>query len=399
MNTLLKQGLMVLACTAMASSVLAQQKNTALEQLKINQIQVLGTHNSYARPVDPKLFEAIKPMLDIMQGSYLDKMPAAQKEKFLEYHPNDMGLAEGLKYDHPRLTEQLDSGLRSLELDVYYDPQGGRYADPAGYRALRSKGVTDLAYMDKTDLDKPGFKLLHMADLDFRTHNTTLISALTELKAWSEQNPNHAPIFIMIEAKDTGIPFFPNATKVLPFDEEAFAALDKDIVQVMGKDKLIVPDDIRGHYKTLRDAVQGGNWPTVAAARGKFIFLLLPSMAGMGEYGGAYVKNAPNLENKVMFVQSSPESSFGAFILLDNAKIRQQEIQKYVKQGFLVRTRADIETYEAKVNDYSRAEAAFKSGAQVISTDFFKSTNTYGTPYRVQLPNGRDIQANPVNVK
>jgi len=42
------------------STAVAQTKNPALESLKINQIQVLGTHNSYARPVDPRLFQAIK---------------------------------------------------------------------------------------------------------------------------------------------------------------------------------------------------------------------------------------------------------------------------------------------------------------------------------------------------
>lgn len=399
MKSIYKQGLFLWSCISMVSTVVGQTKNPALESLKINQIQVLGTHNSYARPVDPRLFQAIKPALDYLEKNYLDKMPPAQKEKFMEYHPNGMSLIEGLKYDHPPLTEQLDSGLRSLELDVYYDPEGGRFAEPAGYVALRKAGVENLAYMDKTDLEKPGFKLLHMADLDFRTYHTTLISALKTLKSWSQQNPDHAPIFIMIEAKDTGIPLFPNATKVLPFDGQAFEQLDQDILQTIGRDRLILPDDVRGNYKTLRDAVKAGHWPTVSQARGKFVFLLLPSAAGMGEEGGVYVENAPNLEHKVMFVQSSPTSSYGAFLLLDNAKVRQAEIQRYVKEGFLVRTRADIETYEAKVNDYSRAEAAFKSGAQVISTDFFKATNTYGTPYRVQLPQGRDIQANPVNAQ
>lgn len=397
MKGIYKQGLFLWSCISMMSTAVAQTKNPALESLKINQIQVLGTHNSYARPVDPRLFQAIKPVLDNMEKTYFAKMPAAQKEKFLEYHPNGMSLIEGLKYDHPPLSEQLDSGLRSLELDVYNDPDGGRFAEPAGYVALRKAGVQNLAYMDKTDLEKPGFKLLHMADLDFRTYHTTLVSALKELKSWSQQNPDHAPIFIMIEAKDNGIPLFPNATQVLPFDQKAFELLDQDILQTMGRDRLILPDDVRGGYKTLRDAVKAGHWPTVAQARGKFVFLLLPSAAGLGEEGGAYVKDAPNLEKKVMFVQSSPESSFGAFLLLDNAKMRQSEIQRYVKEGFLVRTRADIETYEAKVNDYSRAEAAFSSGAQIISTDFFKATNTYGTPYRVQLPKARDMQANPIN--
>lgn len=84
---------------------------------------------------------------------------------------------------------------------------------------------------------------------------------------------------------------------------------------------------------------------------------------------------------------------------MDNAIVRQREIQQLVKQGFLVRARTDIETYEAKVNDLTRAKAAFSSGAQIISTDFFREGNGYGTSYVVKLPGGGEARSNPVNGK
>jgi hypothetical protein len=68
-----------------------------------------------------------------------------------------------------------------------------------------------------------------------------------------------------------------------------------------------------------------------------------------------------------------------------------------VKQGYLVRARADIETWEAKTNDPSRAKQALASGAQIVSTDFYKSGNAYGTDYLVQLPGGAAMRCNPVN--
>jgi hypothetical protein len=98
-----------------------------------------------------------------------------------------------------------------------------------------------------------------------------------------------------------------------------------------------------------------------------------------------------------MFAQSSPDSEHAAFLLLDNAIVRQEEIQRYVQQGYLVRARADIETYEAKVNDPTRADAAFSSGAQVVSTDFYQPGNAYGTDYYVQMPGGSVARCNPVN--
>lgn len=64
---------------------------------------------------------------------YILMMPKAQLESFKENHPNGMSMAEGLRYDHPAFPEQLNAGLRNLEIDVYYDPTGNRFNDPAAY--------------------------------------------------------------------------------------------------------------------------------------------------------------------------------------------------------------------------------------------------------------------------
>ena len=63
----------------------------------------------------------------------------------------------------------------------------------------------------------------------------------------------------------------------------------------------------------------------------------------------------------------------------------------------MVRTRSDIETYEAKMNDFTRSKAAFSSGAQVISTDFFHPGNTYGTSYFLYSHQRRGYINNPIN--
>lgn len=402
MNFIKKIALLALYMSFVAQQVKSQQKvefAKAPKNLKINQIQVLGTHNSYAQPVDPAVLVYGDSLISKMMGNYMSTMPKEQQEMFKEYHPNGMSMIEGLKYDHPPFPDQLNAGLRNLEIDVYYDPTGGRFSDPASYRLFKSKGLTNLAPFNKEGLDEPGFKVLHIADFDFRTHYPTLKAALKALKVWSDANPGHIPIFIQLEAKDSGIPIFPNPAQVLKFDEKAFDELDAEIVRELGKDKLITPDQVRGNYATLKEAVLAKNWPTVNDSRGKFIFLMLPSAGGGAGAASPYVKNRPNLEKRVMFIQSTPKDDFAAFFLLDNSIIRQEEIKKYVAMGYMVRTRSDIETYEAKVNDYTRAKAAFSSGAQIISTDFYKRGNGYGTGYVVQLPGKEVALINPVNGK
>ncbi|WP_212002524.1 Ca2+-dependent phosphoinositide-specific phospholipase C [Chitinophaga sp. HK235] len=399
MHTIINRALaaVLLSSAAVAGFAQSSKKTSAqLDALKINQVQVLGTHNSYARPVDSAVLAYIDPILEKMAKGYFAGMSKEQAAAFHEFHPNEMKMSEGLKYNHPPFDVQLDAGVRSLEIDVHYDPTGNRFNDPASYRELRKKGYEQLAPFETKDLDKPGFKVLHMADIDFRTHYTTFKGALSAMKSWSDAHPDHFPIYVMIEAKDKGLPLFPNSAQVLPFDEKAFDELDQEVVSVLGRDKLITPDDVRGKFPTLREAVLARNWPTIKAASGKFIFLLLPSTAGMNLVSD-YAKNKPNLEGRIMFMQSLPQDTYAAFFLLDNAIVRKKEIQQYVQQGFLVRTRADIETYEAKVNDHTRADAAFESGAQIISTDFFRKGNGYGTPYFVNLPGGGEARANPVN--
>lgn len=367
----------------------------APEGLKINQIQVLGTHNSYAQPVDSHLVAFARPIMNQMVQQMASRMSPEQITAFKEYHPNEVDWSEALLYNHPPMPEQLDAGMRSLEIDVYYDPAGGRYADPAGYRMFKEKGITNLAPVSTENMDQPGFKVFHIADYDFRTHCTTLKTCLSELKDWSDAHQDHLPIFILLEIKYQGLPIFPNPTEVLPFDSIAFEALDKEVLDVLGRDRLITPDDVRGNYSTLEEAVLANNWPTIESARGKFIFLMLPALEeGPVE---SYWKTRPSLEGRVMFVRSKPGKPHAAFLLMDNAIVRQEEIKDLVKKGYLVRTRSDIETYEAKINDLTRANAAFSSGAQIVSTDFFRPGNAYGTDYVVKHPEGNVARANPVN--
>jgi len=365
--------------------------------LRLNQIQVLGTHNSYSQGTDAR----VRALLDQRVGPLMAMMreratPEAQAQA-AEYHPNEVSFSDSLSYSFATLTDQLNAGVRGLELDLNHDPKGGLYGYPAAYRALAAEGVdpASLLPLDRTDMDRPGFKVFHMIDVDVRSSCNLFTACLAELRDWSDANPGHAPIFVMLEAKAQAIPIFPDSTAPMPFDAAAYAAMDAEILSVLGRERVITPDDVRGTYPTLESAVLAGNWPLLAESRGKFVFMLITAL-DTGPLAG-YLEGRPNLEGRVAFLRSQPGQSHAAFLLLDNATYRPGEIAQRVREGYLVRSRADIDTWEAKVNDLSRAEATFASGAQIVSTDYYRPGNAFGTDYVVRLPGGGEARCNPVN--
>ncbi|MFN3228284.1 MAG: Ca2+-dependent phosphoinositide-specific phospholipase C [Asticcacaulis sp.] len=383
--------LLAASLSVLALSAHAEVRPNAL---KLNEIQVLGTHNSYAQPVDKRLLAEVDPILEKLMPLMSRGLSEADMARFREEHPHGLIFSEALNYDHPDLKAQLNAGLRSLELDVNADPVGGHYMDPAGYRLLRAKGVSDLAAHNTTGLERPGFKVLHVPDIDFRSHCPTLKLCLSQIREWSEANPKHIPLFLLIEAKTQGLPILPNPTAPVPFTPERFDELDRELVEGLGRDRLITPDDVRGDFPTLNAAIKAGNWPTLEQSRGKIILLMITATGPAATQ--AYLDGHPSLKGRAAFVRAEADQDHAAFLMYDNAIVRQAEIQAAVKAGYLVRTRSDIDTHEAKVNDPSRAKAAFESGAQVVSTDYFQLPNPYGTPYVVSLPGGSEYRCTPV---
>ncbi len=329
--------------------------------LRFNEIQILGSHNSYKKAIDPALMKALRQA--------------------------DPDVATSLDYVHPPLREQLDLGLRQLELDVYYDPEGGRYANPNGLEVVESASRFDAAVMEK-----PGFKVFHVQDIDFRSHCPLFVECLATIAAWSDSRPGHVPIVITINAKDEVIDS-DGFVKPLPFDEQAWDTLDREIRQTLGS-KLYTPDELRGEYSTLRAAVLAG-WPPLDALRGRIMFVLDDADAKIR----GYIDGHPSLEGRAMFADAPENVPEASFRIVNDPQRRLAYIQGLVRQGFVVRTRADANTLEARRGDTSRLKAALASGAQIISTDYYVEDERFGTGYRATLPGGVVARCNPVLIK
>lgn len=326
--------------------------------LRMNDIQTIGTHNSYKIAIPPKELAMIA----------LKSADTARE----------------LDYSHVSLTAQLDLGMRQLEIDIVYDPIGGRYAHP------KLPQLSGLPY-DASEMDQPGFKVLHIPDVDVRSHCATFIKCLSQIKDWSDAHPNHVPILIMMNAKD-GKAAIDGGVAPLDYDAAAFEALDAEIISVFAPDRLITPDMVRGREKTLREGVLNGGWPDLDAARGKVFFALDEGP----EKVTIYMRGHSSLEGLPIFVNSINESAdHAAYFTLNDPTEDFARIQNDVKAGFIVRTRADAGTVEARNIDVSRLKKALDSGAQYISTDYPTPRIEFGA-YMVTLPKGEIARPNPV---
>jgi hypothetical protein len=74
-----------------------------------------------------------------------------------------------------------------------------------------------------------------------------------------------------------------------------------------------------------------------------------------------------------------------------------EAIADLVRKGYMVRTRTDADTKEARTGETIRRDAALASGAQLLSTDYPSSEPSVWTNYSVSLPNGAVARCNPVN--
>lgn len=352
-------------CTSLGPAYASASTND--HGVRLNQIQVVGTHNSYhveASPREKALREAFDPVHE----------PA-------------------LEYGHVPLVDQFTSqSIRQIELDVFADPKGGLYANPL-IRAVTGGGPYDPV------MKSPGIKVLHMKDVDYRSNCLTLDSCLHEVKAWSDANPSHVPISVLIQLEDNpiAIPNLPiPLVQPVKWDTQQMDALDAQIEAVFPTHQVITPDKVRGHEKTLEKAVLENGWPTLKQSRGKVMFL----MDNAGAYRTTYLAGHPDLRGRQLFTNSTPGQPDAAFVEEnDPLGANLARIQDEVHKGYIVRTRADVDTVQARTGDTTMRDAALASGAQMVSTDYPVPgiASRFGTSYVAQLPDGLVSRCNPIN--
>lgn len=298
--------------------------------LRVNDVQVLGTHNSYHLRPDRTM------------------------------QPDDAS-----NYAHPPLDEQLQSGIRSVEIDV----QNG-----------------------------PDFPVYHSIIVDQSANCPTLASCLGTIARWSSTNPGHVPITVFVELKELPtnanptlqqiIENFVQQQKLAPWDAAALDRLDAVVRAAFGK-QLITPDEVRGKHATLRGAIASSGWPTLGKTRGGIMVIF-----NSAKQRATYLAGAPSLQGRPMFViapnATQPSAAFVSVAKPDGARIG-----RLLRENMMIRTQADSDGVEARANDLARATNAIESGAQVVATDYPVADPTVGG-YVVKLPTTAVARCDPV---
>lgn len=319
------------------------------DSIPMNKIKVLGSHNSYRRMTDPGILKTIH-LIDPFYGSSIS--PAMR-----------------LEYDHIPIDSQLEYyGLRSFEIDIYNDPEGGRYFKRQG-NVLRAKSTKS----NIAALQQPGMKVMHIADIDYNTNYITFKDAIKNIKDWSSLHPSHVPIYVIVELKEDGVGDrikLAGFKSSIPFDLSAMVALKKEIEDVFADhmNQILTPDFLRKDFPTLRTAIEQNGYPRLQDVRGKIVFILMTNQKLNNDVCNAY----PSYSSLPFFTFTSPNTNESVFIKCDNPITNYDLIKSFIQDRYIVRTRSDVETEEARKNDYSMFYLANSSGAQIISTDYYQ---------------------------
>lgn len=322
------------------------------DSIRLNDIRILASHNSYKKKPDPKVLRFLSRFKKRL-GEELDPIQ--------------------LDYGHEKLTIQLDSfNVRGFEFDLAYDPNGGAYA-----KRRINYFIPGLKQKSKDPkLYQPGIKLLHIADIDFESNYLTFQEALLELKNWSEDNPKHIPLFVNLEIKRSSPGDYSKFLNRIGFkkapltDTNIFKVIKNEIFGVFTEESMIFkPKDLKGDYNSIQERLENEGWPKLNDCLGKIIFIV------DGDIDGYYTNKINKNDNSLMFIYSEPNDASCAFIIRNEPIGNEKEIND-LSDKYIVRTRADAGTIEARNMDYTKYQAAFESQAQIVSTDYYRADKT-----------------------
>jgi len=366
------------------------------DSLKLNEARWMFAHNAYKRfpPLrDPALQSPVYASWDAFFAALWDQMHFVVR--FFA-----SAVMQELEYGHPSLETYLNEGVRGFELDLFYDNASHHWTDVLDIAQCANHSCSTRVTLQNPAWHADGFKVFHFQDVDMQSEFPLFRDYLRVVRRWSSRHPRHDPVFLFLELKHNprdrikrvGI----HTKPPWPWPSNAGERVDVELYSELFVNRLFTPDLLKARCNTttVAAAVSQCGWPTVGELRGQ---ILLAADLGSTAHSLEYIGNR-SLAGRLMFdLTARPDSDHpqqrdaAAVFKLDDPVDDAGRIQTFVDDGYLVLTRADADTLQARGVHLNRRNAALQSGAHWVSTDYlhpppFLSNITGHTYFAALLP-------------
>ena len=137
----------------------------------------------------------------------------------------------------------------------------------------------------------------HIQMWDQLSHCVCYHQCLQNIKNWSDQNPEHFPLYIILEPKSMPGPIGEDSwARNNEPTLENLLLLEQQIIQIFG-DKIVTPDALRGDKETVHENIMNGQMPSLNDMKGRVFFLLWD----MDEIRDFYQKDTNGLRGRAFF--------------------------------------------------------------------------------------------------
>lgn len=275
---------------------------------KLNELAVIGTHNSYQT---------------------LTYFPKRALDGILDYATSGIRIDKS-DFEMDTLTQQLEYGVRKLELDI-----------------------------ETVDNGEIRFIVTHDPITDNVTSCYDFGKALEEIAMWSDNNPGHLPVYLLIEPKGE-VPAIKNMKN---FSLQYALEFDNVLRSVLG-DRLLTPSIAMGEYESLAEMRSADSWPALKDCAGKIIVLLHPC-----DVTYDYIGVDSSIKTQAMFPVlglEKADTSYASYLLINDPFTASEYSEFTDEKKFIVRTRADDYPYFSD----ERYAVTGNCGAQIVTTDY-----------------------------
>lgn len=298
--------------------------------VKFNEVAYIATHNSYQLQSVPTLQKLFDDLETLSFGLISDEKP---------------------EFCSDTLTQQLNVGIRSVELDI----------------------------QTVVDGDEVSFVCSHSPLLDMTSTCYNFELALEEIRMWSDANPRHLPLTIIVEPKELFL--LENGMRF--FNLEYANELDRLVREAFG-DNLITPAEMMGEHSSLKEMREADDWMTLEECAGRVAVFFHDTDLVTEKY----IAQDETIRSRSMFPMlryADRDKSYASVLIVNKPK----DIEKYSQElvydkNLIVRTMVD--SYGSYNEDNRRK--ALRSGAQILSTDYPKKADMTNVEYYVAFENG-----------